>query len=145
MAITNFYCIFVENLSLNLSWRRSLPYRNQFIDLQCKSMGWFLYDRNIRHERVKLLPLGKCFLVSFKNILPTFVLALRQYGRLNHMILRLLDLLLFVLVLVVFGINVMSWKPRFLSVPKYIGIDSLKTTSLEDMSLIKVEQWFDFL
>ena len=32
----------------------------------------------------KLLPLGKCFLLSLKNILPTFVLTLRQYGGLNH-------------------------------------------------------------
>ena len=31
---------FMENL-LTLSWRRSLSYRNQFIDLQ-----WFLYDLN---------------------------------------------------------------------------------------------------
>ena len=51
------------------------------------------------------------------------------------MILHLHVFLLFVLVLVVFGINVMlSWKPFFLSVSKYIGIDSLKTTSLEEMS-----------
>ena len=27
-------------------------YRNQSIDLQSKSMGWFLYDRDLRHERV---------------------------------------------------------------------------------------------
>ena len=38
---------------LTLSWRRSLSYRNQFIDLLCKSMDWFLHDRNLRHERVK--------------------------------------------------------------------------------------------
>ena len=34
-----------------LSWRRSLSYRSQSIDLVCKSMDWFLYDRNL-HERV---------------------------------------------------------------------------------------------
>ena len=34
---------------------RSLSYRNQFIDLQSKSMDWFLYDRDHRHERAKLL------------------------------------------------------------------------------------------
>ena len=33
--------------SLNLSWRRSLLYRNQSIDLL-----WFLYDRDNGHERV---------------------------------------------------------------------------------------------
>ena len=29
-----------------------LPYRNRSIDLQSKSMDWFLYDRDLRHERV---------------------------------------------------------------------------------------------
>ena len=62
----------------------------------------------------KRLTLGKCFLVSFKDILPTLVLTLRQCGGLNHIILHLIDFLLFVLVLVVFGINLMmSWKPFF--------------------------------
>ena len=28
-------------------------YRNQSIDLQSKSMDWFLYDNGLRHERVK--------------------------------------------------------------------------------------------
>ena len=36
-----------------LSWRRSLSYRNQSIDLLCKSMDWFLYDNGLRHDRVK--------------------------------------------------------------------------------------------
>ena len=39
---------------LTLSWRRSLSYRNQFIDLLGKSMDWFLYDKDLHHERVKL-------------------------------------------------------------------------------------------
>ena len=30
---------------LTLSWRRLLTYRNQSMDLLCKSMDWFLYDR----------------------------------------------------------------------------------------------------
>ena len=38
---------------LTLSWTRPLLYRNQFIDLLCKSMDWFLYDNNPRHERFK--------------------------------------------------------------------------------------------
>ena len=37
-----------------LSWRRPLSYRNQSIDLLCKSMNWFLYDSGLRHERVKV-------------------------------------------------------------------------------------------
>ena len=40
---------------LTLSWwRRSLWYRNQSIDLQSKSMDWFLFDNGLRHERVKI-------------------------------------------------------------------------------------------
>ena len=39
-------------LGLTLSWQSSLSYRNQFTDLQSKSMDWFLYDRGLRHERV---------------------------------------------------------------------------------------------
>ena len=35
-----------------------LSYRNQFIDLLCKSMDWFLYDGALRHERVKTLHNG---------------------------------------------------------------------------------------
>ena len=43
-----------ENQLFTLSWRRSLSYRNQSIDLLCKSMGWILYDRDSRHDRVKV-------------------------------------------------------------------------------------------
>ena len=38
---------------LTLPWRRSLSYRNHSIDLLNKSMDWFLYDNDLRHERVK--------------------------------------------------------------------------------------------
>ena len=31
----------------------ALLYRNQSIDLQKKSMDWFLYDNGLSHERVK--------------------------------------------------------------------------------------------
>ena len=41
--------------SLTLSWPRCLLFRYQSIDLLCKSMDWFLYDRDLRHERVKEL------------------------------------------------------------------------------------------
>ena len=33
------------DIVLILSWRRPLSYRNQSIDLLCKWMDWFLYDR----------------------------------------------------------------------------------------------------
>ena len=39
--------------SLTLSLQKSLPYRNQSIDLQSKGMDWFLYDWDLRHERNK--------------------------------------------------------------------------------------------
>ena len=39
---------------LTLSWRGPLPYRSQSIDLQSKSMDWFLYNNGLSHERVKL-------------------------------------------------------------------------------------------
>ena len=42
---------FSSCVSLTFSWRRSLSYRHQSIDLLCKSMGWFLYGRDLRHER----------------------------------------------------------------------------------------------
>ena len=31
-------------------WRMFLSYRNRSIDLQRKSMNWFLYDRDLRHK-----------------------------------------------------------------------------------------------
>lgn len=39
------------NTGLTLSWRRS---RSQLIDLHSISVGWFLYDRELHHERVKV-------------------------------------------------------------------------------------------
>ena len=39
-------------LTLTLSRRRLLSYRNQSIDLLRKSMDWFLYDNGLRLERV---------------------------------------------------------------------------------------------
>ena len=41
--VLQLYCIYLLQL-LTLSWRRSLAYRNQPIDLQSKPMDWFLYD-----------------------------------------------------------------------------------------------------
>ena len=45
----------INHWALTLSWRRPLSYRNQSIDLLCKSMDWFLYDKILRHERVKFI------------------------------------------------------------------------------------------
>ena len=41
-----------------------VSFRNQSIDLLCKLTDWFLYDRDLRHERVKL-PEGS---IDFTNI-----------------------------------------------------------------------------
>ena len=49
-----------STFSLTLSWQRPLSYRNQSIDLLCKSMDWFLYDNGLRHERVKIKIRGIC-------------------------------------------------------------------------------------
>ena len=35
-----------------------LSYRNQSIDLQSKSMDWFLYDNCLRDERVTVPPVS---------------------------------------------------------------------------------------
>ena len=51
-CIPNHTCTFKLQICLTLPWRRPLPYRNQSIDLQSKSVGWFLYDRGLRHETV---------------------------------------------------------------------------------------------
>ena len=46
-------CQVVPGLNrLTLSWRRALSYRNQSIDLQSKSIDWFLYNNGLCHERV---------------------------------------------------------------------------------------------
>ena len=58
----------------NLSWRRLLSYRNQSIDMQSKSVNWFLYDNGLRHERVKNL-----LTFEFTNIL--FILTIDNYLR----------------------------------------------------------------
>ena len=46
------YYIICMTVPLTLSRRRPLSYRNQSIDLLCKSMDWFIYDNSLRLERV---------------------------------------------------------------------------------------------
>ena len=43
-----------KKIVLTLSWRNSLSYRNQYIDLQSKLMDLFLYDSDLLPESVKL-------------------------------------------------------------------------------------------
>ena len=41
--------------AFNTFWRRPLSWRNQSIDLLCKSMDWFLHGNGLRHERVNII------------------------------------------------------------------------------------------
>ena len=71
---------------LTPSWRRSLSYRNQSIDFQSKSMNWFLYDRDLCHERVKRLHFNFLLLdiCSKKLILSCFKLKKITYFHLIY-------------------------------------------------------------
>ena len=86
--------LFLWYSALNLSWRRSLLYWSQSIDLHSKSMVWFLYDRNLCQSwKASLKNLGsslgkeKLFAnyrgdnLSFhrKNIAPSGIKALHTY------------------------------------------------------------------
>ena len=48
---------------LTFSWRRSLSNRNQSIGFLCKSMDYFLYDRDHHHERVNGCEFRKYFAI----------------------------------------------------------------------------------
>ena len=54
-----------EELSFN-SFMTDIP-RNQSIDFQSKSMDWFLYDRDLLNERVKVLESWKNNYISWKD------------------------------------------------------------------------------
>ena len=74
---------------LALSWRRPLSHRNQSINLQSKSVDWFLYDNGFRHERV--------------NWLSTLMYLLKMI--LTRIPLPLLNLSLFVKYVIVFEVS----------------------------------------
>ena len=59
-----------EGKHLTLSGQRSLTHRNQSIDLLCKPTDWFIYDRDLYHDRVKPRELLTHFmsLVSFYTL-----------------------------------------------------------------------------
>ena len=54
---TDSRCMWMKSV-LSLSWRRFLLYRYQSIDFRNKSMNWFLYGKNLRHEWVNALLLA---------------------------------------------------------------------------------------
>ena len=65
-TITHFKPMFPFYDPLFISRWRSLSYRNQSTDFLCKSMDWFLYDRDLRQERVKNIrkPLPNTFHIN---------------------------------------------------------------------------------
>ena len=79
---------FFQNLikvALTFSWRRSLSRRNQSTNLQNKSMNWFLYDWDLRHERVTLsaiVRLHECQTFLF-NILHNMRWRKQRTGKLS--------------------------------------------------------------
>ena len=79
---------FFQNLikvALTFSWRRSLSRRNQSTNLQNKSMNWFLYDWDLRHERVTLsaiVRLHECQIFLF-NILHNMRWRKQRTGKLS--------------------------------------------------------------
>ena len=69
-SVTPFYLFFFKKILrllsfsyLTLSWRMSLPYKNQSVDSQTKSMDWFLYDWDLRLDRVKASSLDFSYLI----------------------------------------------------------------------------------
>ena len=55
----------VNMFNLTLSWWWSQSCKNQSIDLLCKSMHWFLYERDLLHERVNPMLTHFMPLISF--------------------------------------------------------------------------------
>ena len=57
-------------------------YRDQSIDLQSKSVDWFLYDRDLRHERVNGTIFGDVFKthLSKTELFAKIVTGLKQFN-----------------------------------------------------------------
>ena len=49
------------------SWQWTLLFRSQFIDLLCKSIDWFLYGRDLPHERIHPFLASNPILYPLKN------------------------------------------------------------------------------
>ena len=52
----------VTHLCLTLSWQRPCSYRNQYIDLLCKPIDWFLYENVMVHRRLHFRQIHILFL-----------------------------------------------------------------------------------
>ena len=64
----------IDGQSLTLSWRRSLSYGNQSIDLLCKSIDWFLFDNGLCMKELKKESLFTNFFVQHVLSVCTFIL-----------------------------------------------------------------------
>ena len=63
------FIFFNAVIPFNSSWQTSLSYRNQSIDLLSKSMGWFLYDKDVLHEGLRsMFPSQKTHCVNYARI-----------------------------------------------------------------------------
>ena len=79
-------------LTLTLSLRRSLSYRNHSIDFQNNSTGQFLYDRDLRYEKVQLLKVNQVS-YSLKYIIVKVNIQ-RQMYQVSELPLNLLNITL---------------------------------------------------
>ena len=66
--------------NLTLSWQRSLPYRNQYIDLLHKSMDWFLIEISVMKELVPICSQCILYLLS-ENIGKAYDFLMFLVGR----------------------------------------------------------------
>ena len=60
----------IRRLKINSFMTKVLIIRNQSIDMQSKSMDWFLYEKGLRHEKAKYTKIGSdnSIFVSGKDI-----------------------------------------------------------------------------
>ena len=72
-----------DSSHLTLSWRGPLSYRNQSIDLQSKSMDWFLYYNGLCHERVKSNCSSKNWFITHLSPVISWRKRLRYYFKVS--------------------------------------------------------------
>ena len=76
------------SMSLTISWRRPLSYRNQSIYLQSKSMDWFLYDNGLGHERVKPFQPSVAFHIETNHLIRSVNQMTGFYMKCNTWLIR---------------------------------------------------------
>ena len=83
-----------NKLILTLSWRSSQPDKNRSFDLLCKSMNWFLYDRDLRNERVNQVITALKFDLIISGVTQAFcqIYHSKKMIKVNHNFLLALNL-----------------------------------------------------